>query len=128
MPEQFRGRNVAYNKFAYNLKQCDSKVQALWRKKGSMQEDQLKEFMTTIASTQRGHVTEEWLNNCRNIIDIKESGEEGGWEPWRQVAALTGEEELKAMIKITTPWPAGEVQSYLKGMALVGPTTWKSSG
>ena len=102
LPADFQQRSAAYNKFAYNLKQCSSKVQAVWKKKGAMGEDQLQEFMSTIAKTKRGQVPEEWLRTFEKVVDIKESGEEGGWEPWRQVAAKTGEEELKAMLKSGT--------------------------
>eukprot|EP00974_Lingulodinium_polyedra_P020273 1959438-Lingulodinium_polyedra.AAC.1 len=62
-----------------------------------MNEEQMREFVQTVAAARQGVAPDEWFTNMQRAVSMKGTGELAIWEPWRQVAARTGEEELKAM-------------------------------
>jgi hypothetical protein len=83
-------------------------VQSHWKsiqkgvKDGTANAQELAEFVDTVITSKGGNFEEEFLARCRTVADTTETGEEGGWIPWKEAADKEGEDCLLEMVQAGT--------------------------
>jgi len=92
-----------YNKFAYRLKGAPQDVQAMWESLlKTKNQVAIDEFFVSILKHKKGCLPDNFLKSLKEINDVTETGDEGGWYPWKEIAEKEGHDALIEMVTAGT--------------------------